>query len=395
VFGNDEYYFAQLNGTAKMLNKEDSDIPIERKLQLIAKMIGSHDCRGADRDIFYTEHRHYDHHNNVRVGLNRRFKELNTALDSFIKEMKNQDKWKDVTIVVTSDFGRTLSPNTGGGTDHGWSGNSFVMGGSVAGGTILGDYPEQFDSRSPLNIGRGRLLPTRPWESLWNPVSQWLGITESNDLNEVLPNQKNFPPQSLIQVSDMFHHFSSNTVINCADEGTSISCDPDKQFSNIPTLSPFLTFPTTNPTLHVTDVPSKAPTVIPPTNTPSEVGSEVPTTVIQSSQPSSNLSELPSVRSTDFCQDSKEKILWKGKKQACKFFGQKNTSKRCNSSWKARNNCPVTCQKGCTCYDTKGLFYVKFVGNTKEDCNWVAEDVNNRCKLAKPYANCPITCGVC
>ena len=163
-------------------------------------MIGSHDCRGVDRDIFHLEHRQYDHHNDIHVYLDSKFEELNSAIDTFVKEMKNQDKWEDVVIVVTSDFGRTLTLNTGGGTDHGWSGQSFVMGGSIVGGKIFGDYPKQLDSNSPLNIGRGRLIPTRPWESLWNPVSQWLGLLESGDLNEVLPNRDSFPSKIILGV---------------------------------------------------------------------------------------------------------------------------------------------------------------------------------------------------
>jgi hypothetical protein len=36
------------------------------------------------------------------------------------------------------------------------------------------------------------LLPCSSWDSLWNGVAQWFGVTEEEDLNYVLPNRENF-----------------------------------------------------------------------------------------------------------------------------------------------------------------------------------------------------------
>jgi len=43
---------------------------------------------------------------NVLQRLDREFTELDDALNAFVEEMKAQGKWDDVTIVVSSDFGR-------------------------------------------------------------------------------------------------------------------------------------------------------------------------------------------------------------------------------------------------------------------------------------------------
>ena len=59
------------------------------------------------------------------------------ALRSFVNEMKSQGRWDDVTVLSASEFGRTITSN-GLGTDHGWGGNHFVLGGSVNGGKIHG-----------------------------------------------------------------------------------------------------------------------------------------------------------------------------------------------------------------------------------------------------------------
>ncbi|MBI3269688.1 MAG: DUF1501 domain-containing protein [Planctomycetes bacterium] len=51
------------------------------------------------------------------------------------------DRWKDVTIVVMTEFGRRLQENTSLGTDHGRASAMFVLGGGVVGGRVYGDWP--------------------------------------------------------------------------------------------------------------------------------------------------------------------------------------------------------------------------------------------------------------
>ena len=85
----------------------------------------------------------------------------------------------------------------------GWGGNHFVLGGAVNGGKIHGAYPDDLTDSSPLNIGRGRLIPTTPWEGLWQPVSQWFGV-EPEDASKVLPNLGNFNSSHIIQYQDLF-----------------------------------------------------------------------------------------------------------------------------------------------------------------------------------------------
>ena len=135
----------------------------------------------------------YDTHASVESQLNNLFSELNGALYAFSEEMKSQYIWNNVTVVQTSDFGRTLNPNGGGGTDHGWGGNYLLMGmfyynaeyfqilftsflfhlhfccvwyfssvyflsvgGSVKGGQVLGEYPDDFSEEAPLTLVRGK-----------------------------------------------------------------------------------------------------------------------------------------------------------------------------------------------------------------------------------------------
>jgi uncharacterized protein (DUF1501 family) len=112
---------------------------------------------------------------------------MNTALSDLTAEMKSQGYWDDVTVMIASEFGRTL---TGEGSDHAWGGNSFVMGGSVKEGVINGDYPADITNDSPLSIGRGRSIPTLSWESILNSVVEWMGLDKKDELDCCLPTRK-------------------------------------------------------------------------------------------------------------------------------------------------------------------------------------------------------------
>ena len=134
-----------------------------RKLAIVSRMIQTADVRGVSRDMFYVEIGGFDTHSQVEVLLADRFMEINGALTAFVEELKGQGIWENVVLIETSDFARTLTPNSGHGTDHAWGGNYFIIGGDVNGGNILGHYPEDIRTDGPYNIGRGRLIPTTSW----------------------------------------------------------------------------------------------------------------------------------------------------------------------------------------------------------------------------------------
>lgn len=58
-----------------------------------------------------------------------------------------------------------------------------MFGGAVDGGTIHGQYPNDITTSGPLNVGRGQLIPTLSWESMFNGGAQWMGVEAEEDLN--------------------------------------------------------------------------------------------------------------------------------------------------------------------------------------------------------------------
>jgi uncharacterized protein (DUF1501 family) len=65
--------------------------------------------------------------------------------------------WKDTAVLLLTEFGRTAAINGTHGTDHGTATAAFLLGGAVAGGRVIVDWPGL--SRRALYQGRD-LAPT-------------------------------------------------------------------------------------------------------------------------------------------------------------------------------------------------------------------------------------------
>ena len=175
-----------------------------KQFHLCHQLIASREARNAHRDVFTVVMKGFDSHSDVSETLQDRFQELDAALEEFVTKLKADGVWTDVVIVQTSEFGRTLSSNGSGGTDHGWGGNYWIAGGSVRGSRILGEHPSTLITDGQLILDRGRVIPTTPWDSVFNAVADWMGgeSISSEQLDYVLPNRARFP--DLFSLEDLF-----------------------------------------------------------------------------------------------------------------------------------------------------------------------------------------------
>ena len=90
------------------------------QLEMVAKMIDTREERGVDADMFFLSTGGWDTHSDVEGNLNGLFADVDVSFKAFADEMKVMGVWDSVTVVETSDFARTLVPNTGKGSDHAW-----------------------------------------------------------------------------------------------------------------------------------------------------------------------------------------------------------------------------------------------------------------------------------
>jgi len=105
-------------------------------LKLVAKLIGG----GLPTRIFYVSQGGYDTHTNQVPTQARLLKDLGDAVKSFTDDMKAQGNMQRVLVMTFSEFGRRVSDNANGGTDHGAAAPMFVIGNRVKAG-LLGQYP--------------------------------------------------------------------------------------------------------------------------------------------------------------------------------------------------------------------------------------------------------------
>jgi len=105
-----------------------------------------------------------------------------------LRHEDNGNLYDYVVIVQMSEFGRTMTFN-GAGTDHGWGGNSFVLGGAVNGGQMFNKFINSYNLTDEYATGRrGTRIPRYPWESVVAPVAEWMGIEDAASIFVNLPN---------------------------------------------------------------------------------------------------------------------------------------------------------------------------------------------------------------
>jgi cullin-associated NEDD8-dissociated protein 1 len=184
-----EKYIEMLSGV------DDSQIIpksiVGKRLNTVSKMIKVRSQRGITKDFFFLEDNSYDHHFEGKTKLNPKLDALDAALNGFRQEMKSISMWHKTTVVVVTEFGRTVSQNSGGGTDHAWLGHALLLGGGIKGGVIHGKHPSSYRSEDDHNIGRGLLIPKVPFEALWSGIAQHVGVDDI-DMEYVLPKKASF-----------------------------------------------------------------------------------------------------------------------------------------------------------------------------------------------------------
>jgi len=159
------------------------------QLQMIAKTIAARESLGFSRQIFYVAIDGWDHHDELLINHANKLTDVNDALHYFNSVTEELNIANEVTTFSISDFARTLTSN-GNGTDHAWGGNAFMMGGSVFGKDMYGNYPSLALNGS-LDVQDGRLIPTTSADLYLAELAKWFGVSNT-DLDMIFPNLYKF-----------------------------------------------------------------------------------------------------------------------------------------------------------------------------------------------------------
>jgi uncharacterized protein (DUF1501 family) len=118
----------------------------------------------------------------ARGQLANRLKPLGDGLAALAKGLGAA--WDDTVAVVLSEFGRTVRENGNGGTDHGHGNVIWVMGGSIRGGRVYGEWP----GLAPAQLYKGRdLAVTTDYRSVLTAILERHFGLDDRQLAQMFP----------------------------------------------------------------------------------------------------------------------------------------------------------------------------------------------------------------
>jgi uncharacterized protein (DUF1501 family) len=128
----------------------------------------------------------WDTHSGQRGRLSAQLKSLD-AIVSALKTGLGAD-WSTTLVLVATEFGRTVRPNGTAGTDHGEGSLAMLLGGAVAGGKVIADWPGL--STAALYEGRD-LKPTTQLDALIAAaLAQHFGLENGRVLATLFPESR-------------------------------------------------------------------------------------------------------------------------------------------------------------------------------------------------------------
>jgi uncharacterized protein (DUF1501 family) len=145
------------------------------QLSMVASMIRA----GMPTRVFYVSHGSFDTHANqggAQGSHARLLQQLSDAVGAFYKDLKAQGNEKRVMSMCFSEFGRRVSQNGSGGTDHGTAAPMFLFGPMVKPG-LHSRYPSLTD------LDAGDLKYTADFRQVYAEIlDEWLSAKSSDVL---------------------------------------------------------------------------------------------------------------------------------------------------------------------------------------------------------------------
>ncbi|MFO1249839.1 MAG: DUF1501 domain-containing protein [Inhella sp.] len=175
---------------------------IAASLSNLASLLPVFRSKGLRRQVFLQSWGGFDTHAGQRgtgtLSQDTQLDQLAKALAAFDASNRANGLDDNVLTLVMSEFGRTLRPGSGGGSEHAWGNHWWLIGGPTAGGTVVGRFPALVlggpdDGDSGKN---GRWVPGLSSDQVGATLMQWLGLPASAFV-EVFPALARFASPTL------------------------------------------------------------------------------------------------------------------------------------------------------------------------------------------------------
>jgi uncharacterized protein (DUF1501 family) len=155
------------------------DTGLAKGLKTIASLVFS----DINTKVYYISLGSFDTHINQEFQQKRLFTELNDAVKAFVNDLKKNNRFNDVLLCTFSEFGRRVSQNASGGTDHGKANNMFMISGGLKQKGLYNALPDL------SNLDDGDLKYQLDFRQVYATVlNQWLGADAASILKEKFTN---------------------------------------------------------------------------------------------------------------------------------------------------------------------------------------------------------------
>lgn len=172
------------------------DTDLGNQLKMVAQLINVRATLGMSRQVFFVSVGNYDSHNTQLADQQANLAELSQALKAFHDATAQLNVANGVTAFTASDFGRSLAINEDG-TDHGWGGHHFVVGGAVRGKRYYGAMPslapyvDGTPASNPDDTGYGQIIPAIAVDQYSATLARWFGV-DAGGIADIYPNLGRF-----------------------------------------------------------------------------------------------------------------------------------------------------------------------------------------------------------
>jgi len=140
-----------------------------QSMKTIASLIFS----DINTKVYYVSLGSFDTHINQQFQQQSLFTQMSDAVKVFVKDLKANGRFNDVMLMTFSEFGRRVSQNASGGTDHGTANNMFLISGGLKQKGLINAMPDLND------LDEGDLKYKIDFKNVYATVlKNWLGADD-------------------------------------------------------------------------------------------------------------------------------------------------------------------------------------------------------------------------